>query len=356
MEQAGNEGAGKWLGKLRANVTVVGMGLRATTMVSQIAGYANSVEVVGEAAMAKALTRFAASPAETTRFVLERSGEVRARVDTLDRDVRNQIAAMATVNPVGKLARQALDAKRFMFHGIGYMDRIVSVRPGWPPIPMRSARVWPNRMPSMLPTRRCANRRGRIAQGHGSGRPRYRSWGERPLFTMFYSYFSAQYQRQRSLARDVAGRDERQTRNLPKLASRAFFLLVVPPLLTELIKAGVMGGGPDDDEWWAQGWRASCWQIPSGRSRWCATCRADLECCSWRQSPWLLTHPMQRAADSLVQAGRDVGLVRGEETKHATKDILEATGYATGLIPGQIASATQFLVDGQRRCRSAKRR
>jgi hypothetical protein len=55
---------------------------------------------------------------------------------------------------------------------------------------------------------------------------------------------------------------------------------------------------------------------------------------------------MQRAADSLVQAGRDVGhLVRGEETKHATKDILEATGYATGLVPGQIASATQFLVD-----------
>jgi hypothetical protein len=350
MERAGNEGAGKWLGKLRANVTVVGMGLRATTMVSQIAGYANSVEVVGEAAMAKALTRFAASPVETTRFVLERSGEVRARMDTLDRDVRNQIAAMATVNPVGKLARQALDAKRFMFHGIGYMDRIVSV-PTW-------MAAYSNAISTGMAEQDAVYSADKaVRQSQGAGSPKDMAavvrgtgrWGEATkLFTMFYSYFSAQYQRQRSLARDVAGRDERQTRNLPKFASRAFFLLVVPPLLTELIKAGVTGGGgPDDDEWWAQ-WLArkllanSLGPIPLVRDVFEPTWNAVR---GGKVLGSSLT-PMQRAADSLVQAGRDVGhLARGDETKHATKDILETAGYATGLIPGQIASATQFLVD-----------
>jgi hypothetical protein len=246
MERAGNEGAGKWLGKLRANVTVVGMGLRATTMVSQIAGCANSVEVVGEAAMAKALTRFAASPVETIRFVLERSGEVRARMDTLDRDVRNQIAAMATVNPVGKLARQALDAKRFMFHGIGYMDRIVSV-PTWMAAYSNAISAGMAEQDAVYAADKAVrHRRGGIAQGHGSGRPRYRALGRgdqavHDVLQLLLSAVPAPAQ----LARDMAGRDGRQTRNLPKLASRAFFLLVVPPLLNRV------------DQGWRHGrWRA----------------------------------------------------------------------------------------------------
>ncbi|WP_062788578.1 hypothetical protein [Novosphingobium capsulatum] len=350
MERAGNEGFGKWLGKLRANVTVVGMGLRATTMVTQLAGYSNSVEVVGEAAMAKAIARFSASPIETANFALERSGELRARMDTLDRDIRNQINAMATVNPVGKLARQALDAKRFMFHGIGYMDRVVSV-PTWMAGYSNAIAAGATEADAIYAGDKA------VRQSQGAGSPKDMAaivrgtgkWGEATkLFTMFYSYFSAQYQRQRTLARDVRGVDERRSRNLPKLASRAFFLLVVPPLLTELIKAGLTGGGgPDDDEWWSE-WvirkllANAIGPIPLARDVFEPTWNAVAGNKVFSAS---LT-PMQRAADSLAQAGRDVGkLARGEETKHATKDVLETTGYLTGLVPGQVASATQFLVD-----------
>ena len=50
--------------------------------------------------------------------------------------------------------------------------------------------------------------------------------------------------------------------------------------------------------------------------------------------------------DSIVNAGKDAGkIARGEETKHAVKDALETTGYLTGMVPGQVASATQFMVD-----------
>ena len=56
--------------------------------------------------------------------------------------------------------------------------------------------------------------------------------------------------------------------------------------------------------------------------------------------------PLQRMGESIVQAAGDTGnKARGKETKHATKDVLEATGYVTGLVPGQVASASQFLVD-----------
>jgi hypothetical protein len=38
-------------------------------------------------------------------------------------------------------------------------------------------------------------------------------------------------------------------------------------------------------------------------------------------------------------------LAQGKETKRATRDVLEAVGYTTGLVPGQVAASTQFLVD-----------
>lgn len=365
MERAGNEGFGKWLGKLRANVTVVGMGLRATTMVSQIAGYSNSIEVVGEAPMAKAIAQFSAQLTGSVAkfvtfqgvqvppmmaFALERSGELRARMDTLDRDIRNQIAAMSTVNPVSKIARQALDAKRFMFHGIGYMDRIVSV-PTW-------MAAYSNAIGAGMAEQDAVYAADKaVRQSQGAGSPKDMAaivrgtgrWGEATkMFTMFYSYFSAQYQRQRTLARDIGDADGRRPRNLPKLASRAFFLLVVPPLLTEVVKYGLSGsGGPDDDEWWTE-WVArkllanSIGPIPLARDVFEPVWNAVAGNQVYNPS----ISPIQRAYDTVTRSAMDVGkLVRGEETKHATKDILETTGYLTGLVPGQVASATQFLVD-----------
>ena len=56
--------------------------------------------------------------------------------------------------------------------------------------------------------------------------------------------------------------------------------------------------------------------------------------------------PLQRAGDMLVNVAQDARpIARGEATKHATSDVLQAAGYATGLVPGQVASATQFFVD-----------
>jgi hypothetical protein len=350
MERAGNEGAGKWMGKLRANVTVTGMAMRATTTVTQIAGYANSVEVVGEAALAKAIARFSANPFETTRFALERSGELRARMDTLDANIRTQIAAMSTANPVGKLAREVVESKKFMFHTIGYMDRLVSV-PTWMAAYSNAIATGANEADAVYAADKA------VRQSQGAGSPKDMAaiqrgtgpWGQiLKSITMFYSFQSMQYQRMRTLARDARGVDSRRPRNLPKLASRAFVMLVVAPLLTSLISQSLTGnGGPDDDEWWAQ-WLArkllanALGPVPVVR---------DLFEPAWNKAIGNPTFgatltPMQRAYDSIVTTAGDVGkIARGEETEHATKDVLETTGYLTGLVPGQAASTTQFLVD-----------
>lgn len=350
MERAGNEGFGKWLGKLRANTTAVGMGLRATTMVTQIAGYANSTEVVGEKWMAEAIARSSASPIDTYRFVMERSGEVRHRMDTLDRDIRTELARLSASNPVSRAARQALDAKRFFFHGIGYMDRMVSI-PTW-------LAGYNKGLAEGMTEEEAAyagDKAVRLSQGAGAPKDLAAiqrgtgKWGEAlKLFTMFYSYFSAQYQRERTLVRDAMGADKRRSRSVPRLAARAFWLLVVPPLMVELLKMGLGGGNPpDDEEWWSQ-WIArkllsnAIGPIPLAR---------DIFEPAWNAARGAQVYnpefsPVNRFGTSIVNALKDAGkIARGEETKHATKDMLEAAGYATGLVPGQLASASQFLVD-----------
>lgn len=350
IERAGNEGFGKFIGQLRANATVVGMGLRATTMVTQIAGYSNSVEVVGEAAMAKALAQFYANLRASISWVMENSDEVRNRMDTLDRDIRTELTRLNNITATSKTMQAVLDSKKFVFHGIGYMDRLVSV-PTW-------IAGYNNALAAGMDEAdaRYAGDKA-VRQSQGAGGPKdlaaiqrgTGNWGEAlKLFTMFYSYFSAQYQRQRTLARDITGDDTRRPRNMPKLAARAFFLLALPPMLVELLR-GIVGApsGPDEEEWWAQ-WLMrkllanALGPIPLVRDVFEPTWNAIAGNRVFNPS----VSPIQRAYDSVVKVGRDVGkLVEGDETKSATKDVLELVGYSTGLVPGQVASATQFLVD-----------
>lgn len=350
IDRAGNEGYGKWLGKLRANVTAVGLGLRATTMLSQVSGYSNSFAVVGEKWVSEAIARMSAHPVETFNFVMDMSPEVRNRMDTLDRDIRTELAAIASANPVTRVATQALEARKFFFHGIGYMDRVVSV-PTWLGAYNKALAEGLSEQEAVY----AGDKAVRVSQGsaapkdmaavqRGTGK-----WGEAlKLFTMFYSYFSAQYQQQRTIARDAMGSDARRPRNMPRLAARAFWLIVVPPLLTELIKLSVGSSDPpDDDEWWSQ-WIArkllsnALGGIPLAR---------DVFEPAWNAARGAQPFnpqfsPINRALTTFVAAAGDLGkIARGEETKHATKNILEATGYATGLVPGQVASATQFMID-----------
>lgn len=335
-ERAGNEGIGRFLTKARANVTVVGMGFRFTTMLTQIAGYSNSVEVVGLGNLTKAIALTSAHPIETFEFAMERSDELRNRLDTLDRDIRLAIRQMAGED--SKLTA----AKRFAFHGIGYMDRVVSV-PTW----LAGYNKAISEGMSEQDAAYAGDKAVRLSQGAGgakdlasvaTGAGRY---GEAlKLLTMFYSYLSTVYSRQRNLGRDVrrAGSSD-----IPALMARAWWLIVVPPLLAEILS----GRGPDDDEDWA--WWAfskmlsqSLGAIPMVRD----AVDPIYSAITGQFSFGYRLSPVQGAVESLVRVGKDINKVaEGKETKRATRDVLEAVGYTTGLVPGQMAASTQFLVD-----------
>lgn len=354
-ERAGNEGLGKWINGMRTNATVVGMGWRVSTIMTQAAGYSNSFEYVGMRWVGPEIARFAAQMGGSAArfvtfqgiqmpammaFVRARSGEIANRMDTLDRDVLRSVNAMR-----GKTGIVA-QAKRSMFYGIGLMDQAVVI-PTWMGAYNKAIASGMDEADAIF----AADKAVRVSQGasgakdlaavaRGDGK-----WGEAlKFFTMFYSYLSAFHQRQRTLGRDVATAvRERDYRMTPRLVARAWWLIVVPPLLAELLA----GRGPEEEEdwgWWA--FRKMLFQslgpIPFvrdiGEPLWAAA--------EGRPSFGYSMSPIQRVGETFVNVGGDIGkLWRGEDTKRATRNAMEATGYLTGLVPGQVAGAVQFLVD-----------
>jgi hypothetical protein len=335
-ERAGNEGIAQFLSKLRTNTTIVGMGFRFTTVMMQIAGYSNSFEVVGAKWVTQGIAATAKHPIETFNFVMERSDEVRNRMDTLDRDIANGIAKLTGKdNPLTK-------AQRFAFHGIGLMDRVVVI-PTWIGAYNKALSEGMDETQAAY----AGDKAVRQSQGSGAAKDMaavVRGTGKGgealKLMTMFYSYMSAVYQRQRTFGRDVLGATPR---DVPALMARAWWLFVVPPILSELL----VGRGPEDDEDWGM-WAfkkilfQSLGAIPIVR---------DVAQPVWdnlvgnRAFDYQMS-PVQRGIQSVVEVAKDArNIATGEPTKRATQNVLTATGYATGLVPGQLAQATQFLVD-----------
>jgi hypothetical protein len=337
QERAGNEGIGKFMSGLRSNTTVVGMGWRFTTVMMQAAGYSNSLEYIGAEWGAKGAAQFAAHPVETFDTVMEKSGEMRHRMDTLDRDIRQTIANMSgRQNPLTA-------AKRFAFHGIGYMDRMVTI-PTWigaynkglsEGITDEQAVYYADK--AIRSTQGSASAKDLAAVATGQGQ-----WGQAlKLMTLFYSYVSTVYQRQRTLARDVR---RGGVKDIPQLMARAWWLMIVPPLLSEMLA----GRGPDDDEdWGAWAFKNMLFQtvgaIPVIRD--VARPLYD-ELAGNRAFDYQLS-PIQRAIQTafIDAPSAIVDIASGEDTTNATRTIMEGVGYVTGLVPGQVAQSTQFLVD-----------
>lgn len=336
LDRDGQQGLAAFMSRLRTNTTAVGMGFRISTMLMQVAGYSNSFEYVGAKWVSEAIARTAQHPISTFNFVMERSGEVRHRMDSLDRDVGDSLRRLQ--GGIGALT----DAKRFMWHGIGYMDRVVVI-PTWMGAYNKALAAGLDEAAAIAE----GDKAVRLSQGSGAAKDLaavQRGRGDMgalsKLLTMFYTFQSAQYQRQRTLGRDVR---TAKTRDLPKLMARAWWLVAVPPLLSEILA----GRGPDDDEDWTM-WAFTqmifnaLGPIPVLR---------DLAKPAWQKFHDEPTFgysftPLERAFETMVNTAGDVGdLIRGDETKKATKNALETVGYVTGLVPGQIAAAAQFLVD-----------
>ena len=319
---------------LRTNATFVGMGYRASTTLMQLAGVFNTAERIGSRWAVEGVYRFAKAPVETMRFVLENSQEVAARTETLDRDIRDAI--QREQSKFGFLS----DVKRFGFYFIGMMDRFVSTA-GW-------IGAYNKALNDGMPDSDAiafADKTVRQSQGAGAGkdlaaiqRGKGAAGEAGKLLTMFYSYMSAFYQRQRTLARDygTAFRSG-SVQDFPGLLARTVMLYFLPALASEL----VAGRPPEDDEDW------TLWALEKIGLSALGPIPVVRDIAGGLASGFGYNFtPASGVGNSIVNAAKDIKrLVEGEETKRATRNILETAGYLGAPVTGQMAASAQFLVD-----------
>ncbi|MBX3502790.1 MAG: hypothetical protein KF889_25375 [Alphaproteobacteria bacterium] len=332
-----NKGLKFWedfMKQARLHTTLVGMGFRFTTMLAQLGGLSDSVERIGTRALASGVKTFLRNPAEAHAFVTGKSDEMAARFNQVDQSIRDNVRDL--VDKRGLIA----DARRFAFYGIGMLDMAVSV-PTWIGAYENALRSGMDDGDAVY----AANKAVRDSQGSGATKDlpavsrRNEIWR---LATMFYSYFSHLYQRQRQLARDV--REAESVGDFAMIAARSWWLLVVPALFG----AWAGGQGPDEDEdlgAWAA--RKVLFNLPMS-----VPVARDLasgleNSISGKFRGGYQFTPAARAGETLLRLSNDfIKLAReGEVNEGFLKRAIEVPGYLLGLPVGQLGNTSQFLWD-----------
>ena len=233
------KGAAKWAMTARTNLAIVTMGWKISTMMSQFAGFGPAADLVKPRYLASALMQASRSPVETWAFIAEKSGEMRHRVETLDRDVRDSMRRLADKKSITS------DIQRTAFILTSYADRVVTV-PTW--LGGYNQAIAEGRAEE--DAIRAGDRAVRLSQGGGGAKDLaavQRNNELMKLMTMYYTPFSALYARLRDMGHQVSVQG---IGYLPNAVARTIGLVLLPAVLGEMLA----GRGPDDDEddvWWA---------------------------------------------------------------------------------------------------------
>lgn len=319
---------------LRTNATFVGMAFRVSTTMMQLAGFFNTAERIGTRWTAEGIYRVGKSPVESMRYVLATSQEVAARTETLDRDIRDAI--QREQSKFGFLS----DVKKFGFYFIGMMDRFVSAA-GWIGAYNKALSEGATETDAVA----FADKAIRQSQGSGAAkdlaaiqRGKGAAGEAGKLLTMFYSYMSAFYQRQRTLGRDYGTAFRTgSVKDFPGLLARTMMLYFFPALASELLA----GRPPEDDEDW------TLWALEKVALSALGPIPVVRDIAGGLASGFGYNFtPASGVGRSVVNTAKNIQrLIEGEETKRATRDALETAGYFGAPIPGQVAASAQFMVD-----------
>ncbi len=231
--------------KLRVGTTMVGMGFRVSTALAQFLGLLPAMTRVKSASLMSGVLQIARQHNATVAMVNSMSGEMRHRFNRQDREINDTVRTLLTKRTVADKIRAAA------FVHIGAMDRIVATAT-WLGAYQDQLELTPGNQDLAI---QAADRTVRLTQGTGTikdfaGVMNRR--GFQSLFTMFYSYFSAQYAMQSRLTRQTI-RDIKKLRADPSGENWGAVmndlmnwqkLVVIPAVLGALIT----GQGPGEDE------------------------------------------------------------------------------------------------------------
>ncbi|MDT8419340.1 MAG: JAB domain-containing protein [Desulfuromonadales bacterium] len=326
IDQTGNQFWTQFFTTLRINATIVGMGLRVTTMFTQIAGLSQSLDIVKGRYLAKGLKTFARSPFAARAWVNEKSGEMRHRSNALDRDVRDGVRKL-----MGKKGGRAwIQAKSFA--GIALFDALVST-PTWIGGYEQARAEGLSEKEAVA----SGDRAVRLSQGAGGAKDLaavQRSNDLMKLFTMFYSYFSVLYNRLRNMGR-LKGIGEI---DFMDVAFKSFVMVMFPAVVSELLA----NRGPDDDEEPAE------WALRKITFYPFMTIPVVRDVANALESDYGYTMtPLSRALETASKLPGQI-----DKTLEGEKDVddllfqaWDLPGYIFGLPTGQAKKTTQYIWD-----------
>lgn len=326
VKNDGLKGPNAALRGIRSRATMVGMGFRISTILTQVAGLSSAMEMVSPRFMAMGLAEFVRNPMAAWQRVNAASGEMRHRGKQMDRDIRDELRRLA-----GKTG--GLDAARkFAFHGIGYMDKVVTV-PTWLGAYAQHLKAYPGDVDGATAF---ADRAIRLSQGGGGAKDlaaiQRQNEGTK-LVTMFYSYFSAYYNRQRTWGRDAKRAIQRgDYADFPSLLARQVFMTIGPAVLSQLL----VGQGPGDDETWPE------WVLKKIALYPFMAVPIVRDAVNAMDSGYGYT--FSPAGRTVQELGPDMystlkNLVEGDaDPRQVVKQVITTTGYALNLPTGQLAT------------------
>jgi len=223
---------------LRQKISLVAMGFRLSTIITQFVGFSNSMEHVTPVNMGRAFRQWAKNPAAAHREVSRLSGEMRHRFTTLERDVRE--AMRTALGDTGNLAK----VQRMAFYGIGMADRVVS-EVTWLGAYNQALQAGETQDVAI----RLGDRAVRLSQGAGAAKDISALQADRKvwsLFTMFYSYFNLYFNRLWNTGRDVRTMIDQGSYavDMPNIIARVMAHTIIPAVMADIL----LFRGPDEDE------------------------------------------------------------------------------------------------------------
>lgn len=316
----------------RYNVMIASMGFKAATMASQLAGLGPAIEVIGgkeldgRKYLGRGFAQFMRAPVEAYRTVTTLSGEMRHRLETRDRDLRDKLRLLA-----GREDYLA-QVQNVAMRGIAWADMMVSL-PTWLGAYQKALDQGATQELAI----KAGDRAVRLSQGAGGQKDlasvMAKSGDLMRLFTMFYTPFNALYNRLRTVGRDVHG-----IKDVPQAAIRLWWVWLVPAVMGELLT----GRGPDDDDdkgEWAL--RQSLIYLALG-----VPILRDIVGGTLGEYGYQLS-PVAQVGDTIARTIKKAGAVAegSAEIDELIKPVLKTTGYLLGLPTGQAQITGEYIYD-----------
>lgn len=329
----------------RTNATMVGLGYRLTTILKHGGAAAlNSVGEIGPRWMASGVNAFRQDMAGTRNFVFERSGEMRHRMEQVDRDVRDLIRNVqidSQSGPVSAATKTLNGARRYGYYGIAMID-MASAMPTWMGAYNKGLHDGLTEQNAIY----YADKAVRNAHGGGGVKDQaaIQRGGEfQKAITMFYSFFNHVYNRQRDIGRaavsgfgNLAQGDVRAAGgDFARVLAKSFWYFAMVAVWDTLIK-----GTPHDESYIGHFTKELAGLGLAG-----VPLIRDI-------APTLL-HDQQFTATPLAQAAQAITNVvkdgakaaTGSPVAHPVAHAVQAAGYAFGLPVGQATTTGRFLWD-----------